>query len=196
MIVPRPASFAARIATANQFQDELFAALETLGFQVAINGTEHTHPSFVERLRGSTDQTSLAIRFQPDGVACLGTLPRTLYVEAKNARNIERTAYEQYMKLHAAGNVLTIVFGKLDWQWNFIERLTLVSGVVTVSKFPPAQRFPVEDDWIVPRRAHHWNTVRGTNPQASGTPYREILPSSLRPWSAFKSEVINRLTSL
>lgn len=196
MTLARSVSFDGRLATANKFQDDLFAALKTLGFQVVANGTEHTHPAFVERLRGSTDQTSLAIRFQPDGVACIGAIPRTLYVEAKNAGNIERTAYEQYMKLYAAGNLVAIVFGKLDWRWNFIERLQLVPGQETVSKFAPGQRFPVVDDWITPRQAQHWNALRFANPQASGTPYREIAPVSLLPWMTFKPEVISRLTSL
>ena len=187
--------FDSRIANAEQFQDALFAKLLELGFTVAVNGTEHTHPAFAEKLRHSTDQTSLAIRFQPDGVACIGSIPRTIYVEAKAARNIERTAYEQYMKLYNAGNVLAVVFGKLDWQWNFIEAIELSRGEDTVAKFPPARRFPVADGWIVPSQAQHWQTVKAENPGASGTAYREIVPASLNAWDAFKPAIVKRLTA-
>ena len=90
-----------RTVISSAFEKRLFSELESLGFVVAVNGTEHTHPDFVRALHRSADQTSLAIRFQPDAVAHIGNTPRAMYVEAKAAKNIEKTAYEQYMKLHA-----------------------------------------------------------------------------------------------
>jgi len=188
-------AFTYRLTTAEKFQTELFDALLSMGFAVALNGTEHTHPDFVAKLRASTDQTSLAIRFQPDGVACIGGIPRTVYIEAKHAVSIERTAYEQYVKLSAAGNILAVVFGKLDWQWNFIECIGLIRGEETVNSYSVANRFPVEDGWIVPRAAQHWRTVKIGNPGASGTPYREIAIGSLLAWEQFKPAVIERLSS-
>jgi len=122
-------SFEERSKAAKEFQDKLFADLQAMGFNVALNGTEHTHPAFVSELHRSEDQTSMAIRYAPDGVACIGKIPRSFYVEAKFARTIERNAWIQYGKLVEAGNILVIVFG---WEnntvFNFYENIKLIPG--------------------------------------------------------------------
>jgi hypothetical protein len=184
-----------RTAASTAFEQHLFAEIQNLGFGVALNGTEHTHPDFVSRLHGSIDQTSLAIRYQPDAVACIGKIPRSFYVEAKAAKNIEKTAYKQYRKLQNSGNILVVVFEKLDWRWNFVEDVQLIDGNITVSSFPISRRFPVDDEgWLCPRQCHWWHRIKARNPQASGTPYREVNQASLLEWAEFKRLIIERLT--
>lgn len=182
--------FSSRIAKARQFESQLFDKLSELGFRIAINGTEHTHPEFVEALKNSNDQTSLAIRFQPDGVARVGAIPRSFYVEAKDARAIERTAYEQYMKLHKAGNILIVVFKPFKWAWCFIEEMPLIDGRESVEAFPAKMRFPVDSDgWLCPKRTTH-GTGRGSN-----TPYRYIDSSKLRSWAKMKKDLLMKLSA-
>jgi hypothetical protein len=128
-------------------------------------------------------------------VACVGHIPRTFYVEAKAAKTIEKSAWEQYWKLVAAGNMLIIVFEKIRWGWNFLEEIELIPAEKTIASFPPERRFPVVDGWITPRISDRWNRIRQQNPQASGTPYRFIDEASLRLWPDFKQAVIQRLQS-
>lgn len=189
-------SFENRAQRSSEFENKLFDAIEKMGFAVARNGTEHTYPEFVSALHKSTDQTSLAIRFQPDGVAQIGKIPRSFYIEAKAAVTIERTAWEQYWKLHENGNVVVIVFGKLDWQWNLLEDIKLIPAAETVERFPPERRFPVIDGWITPRGSQRWASIQQASPQASGTPYREVNDGSLQEWALFKSEIIKRLSGV
>ena len=188
-------SFDDRIEAARKFEDALIENLRGIGFSVAKNGTEHTHHGFVGQLYRSTDQTSLAIRFQPDAVACIGNVPRTFYIEAKDAKNLEKTAHEQYVKLQSVGNVVAVVFGKLNWMWGFIEDIELIDGHKTVEPYPEERRFPVDDEgWIYPRKSDHWNNGTGaSNPQASGTPYREVDSCSLKEFSIFRNTVLQRL---
>jgi hypothetical protein len=188
--------FSGRIEKASKFEQELFDRIERLGFCVAMNGTEHTYPEFVDRLRKSTDQTSLAIRFQPDAVASIGKIPRSFFVEAKAAHTMERLAWEQYWRLYCNGNILVLVFEDFDWAWNFIEEIRLIPGEETVSSFPPKMRFPVVDGWITPRGSRRWRQLRNKIKRASFTPYRKVDGSSLRPWSEFRDGIIGRLEEL
>lgn len=190
--------FGGRIVKALSFEDALDKDLKKKNFHVARNGTEHTFPEFTNRLRLSDDPTSLAIRFQPDGIACIGRVPRSFYYEAKASRYIEKTAYEQYMAIREANGILVIVF-EWDtnyWRWNFIENIKLIPGGVTVNRFPPAKRFPVRDDWIIPRGSKRWETIRSNSSQASGTPYREVDITSLLYWEEFESKIIERLKNV
>lgn len=189
--------FSVRTGASAEFERCLFDAIGKMGFEVALNGTEHTHPDFVSGLHSSNDQTSLAIRYQPDAVACIGKIPRSFYVEAKAAKNIEKTAYEQYCKLQANGNILVVVFEKLGWQWNFIEDIDLIHGDMTVAPFPPERRFSVDEEgWLCPRQCSWWGQIKSSNLQASGTPYREVDISSLLEWAKFKQGIIDRLADL
>jgi hypothetical protein len=189
----RDSGFQYRIERANKFETELFQRLQEMGFGVARNGTEHTHPDFVNLLRQSSDQTSLAIRFQPDGVACIGRIPRSFYVEAKAGKNIEKTAWEQYQKLVNAGNIVVVVFGDLERRWQFADGLGLINGNATVEAFPSNKRFPVIDGWITPRGSGRWEQLRPGIVGASGTPYRQVDVTSLFEWGIFKSAIIRRL---
>lgn len=180
-------AFKDRIKVATEFERRLFEKIAEMGFRVAINGTEHTHPNFVKDLHSSRDQTSLAIRFQPDGVANIGRVPRSFYVEAKAAKTLERLAYEQYTKLHLSGNIVVLVFEKLDWGWCFIEEVPLEQAETTVAPFPKNRRFPIVDGWLAPRKAGR------RFGSGSGTQYRHVVPSGLRPFDSFKSTIIERL---
>jgi len=188
--------FSGRLEKASRFERELFGEIERLGFCVAMNGTEHTYPEFVEKLRQSTDQTSLAIRFQPDAVASINRIPRSFFVEAKAAHTMERLAWEQYWRLYCNGNVLVLVFEDFNWAWNFIEEINLITGEETVSSFPPEKRFPVIDGWITPRGSRRWRQLRGKIKRASFTPYREVDGSSLRLWGEFRDMIIDRLREI
>jgi hypothetical protein len=179
-------SFFDRSFSANIFAQRVFCEIEKMGFTVAMNGTEHTHPNFVSNLRQSTDQTSLAIRFQPDGVACIGNIPKTIYVEVKNATHIERLAYEQYIKLQQVGNIVIVIFGRKYRQgWNWIENIRFIPSKQVVDPYPISNRFPiVEDDWIAPRKHPNYLQLKTCN--MSGTDYKEVDESSLIPWELFK----------
>ncbi len=180
-------SFRDRLPKEQAFLNKLRPALEALSIRIAPNGTEYTHSDFMDALRQSQDLTALALRFQPDLVCYLRTEPgRPFYVETKAADTIERNAYEQYRRLAGLGHIITIVFEPFaTWRWNFVEDILLRHGTTTVNGFRPEHRFAVEDGWITPRNSPQWEAIRRQNPQASGTPYREVLPSGLRPWADF-----------
>ena len=174
-----------------RFEAELFQAVQEMGFNIAINGTEHTHPEFVSQLHRSTDQTSLAVRFQPDGVASVGKIPRTFYIEAKNSKMIEKTAHQQYCKLATLDNIVVVVFKPLSNGWCFADSMPLIHGSETVKPFPIGRRFPVDEDgWLCPRQV-------GRRPsRGSGTSYREIDPARLELWADFKSKVCSVLAGV
>jgi len=178
-------NFALRLEKSVTFEKAIFNRLQELGFTVAINGTEHTNPKFTNQLRHSTDQTSLSIRFQPDGVASIGKTPRSFFVEAKNSTCIEKRAYEQYMKLANNGNIVIVVFNfdLFGWKWCFVEDMLLIDGNDTVKQFP--NPFKVIDGWIYPNYKPRYG---------SGTPYREVDETWLYRFEGqFKPKVIQRL---
>lgn len=182
-----------RVKRGEEFVKQIFRKLHKLGFLVAINGTEYTHPKFIEHLRLSTDQTSLAIRFEPDGVIAWGEPPMTWYVEAKASDKIEKTAYEQYMKRQREGNVLIVVFQHRDIiYWQFIEQVEFINSNEYVNHY--ANPFPVIDGWIYPRRSQYWHDIKWDNPQASGTAYQVVDMTSLRPWHTIKQVFMEQLT--
>jgi len=201
-----------RQMVSTNFERQLFDRLAGMGFHIAQNGTEHTHPAFVDKLKRSTDQTSLAIRYQPDGVASLGEIPCSFYIEAKTTADpnqkthkIEKNAWEQYWRLQNNGNIVVIAFGKFQdrgnekaynfaWHWNFLKCIKLIPGQETVSHFPIGQRFPVENDWVYPRGSKRAAELRALgNDNFSGTPYREVVTESLLPWDTFRQSIIERL---
>lgn len=185
--------FQKRALLAEKFENSLFARLAEMGFVIAANGTEHTHPGFVARLKNSGDQTSLAIRFQPDAVAAIGKIPRSFYVEAKAAKTIEKQAWEQYEKLIGNGNILAIVFEGFSWAWNFWQHIRLMPAEETIGRYPVHQRFPVIDGWVTPRGSQQWKKIRTATPYASGTAFREVDRKSLLPFASFKEIVIAKL---
>lgn len=189
----RPQDFEGRIQVATKFEDEVLQKIKEMGFKIAKNGTEHTHPEFTECIRSSEDPTSLAIRFSPDAVAAIGKIPRSFFVEMKAGRAIERRAYQEYMKKHQHGQVVVVVFKmKGEWMWNTIESIGLEDGNKSVSCFPLEKRQPVDEHgWIVPSKQ-----FKKANGNASGTPYKYVLSASLIPFSEFKERVIKMLGKL
>ena len=182
-------TFKKRIQTGLDFETELFQKLSDIGFKIAMNGTEHTHPEFVDGLRNSTDQTSLSLRFQPDGVISIGKIPRSVFIEAKASKAIEKLAYIQYLKLKEMGSIVVVVFKVFGNGWCFIEDMPIIDGNKTVESFPEGRRFPVEDGWIVPRKCNR------KPKNGSGTPYREINSFNLNDWCDFKKIIIEKLMS-
>lgn len=177
-----------RFEHARAFETAILDDLRRKGFMVMRNGSEDQRAEFVDGLQTSRDPTSLFIRFQPDLIARVG--PRSVYIDPKAGGAIEKLAWEQYLRLAAAGCLLVIVSGKQEPpRWNFLTRLRLIDGQETVARFPTPP--PVIDGWGHPRASAHWNEAqRHTNPQASGTAYREIDESSLLPWAALDVGVL------
>lgn len=169
-------AFDSRLAKAKAFEDDVERFCIACGYQVAKNGTEHTHPIFVELLRQNNSEASKFVRFAPDGVALMAACG-VVHWEAKSGNNIERDAYETYLKYHDMDcRVLVFVRsnrGNVYCQW--IERIGFVPSIDVVSRFK--RRHPIdEDDWITPRA----DPNRIKSGRASGTPYKEIDFESLK----------------
>lgn len=187
--------FEDRANLSSTYEDKLFESIYSQGFMFAKNGTEHTHPDFVGELHYSSDQTSKAIRFQPDGVACIGNIPRTFYVEAKRSVTLEKDAYEQYTKLHSVGNIVVIFFAKYESAWSFIEDIQFEPAEQTVNRYN--NNLPIIDGWISPRELpiDEYRKWKKKFPLASGTPYKKVDRVCLRKYDDFKYEMINRLSN-
>jgi len=185
--------FYTRQTHGSKVEATLFKELDKLGFDLARNGTEHTHPQFVEKLHRSTDQTSLSIRFQPDGVVSLGQIPKSFYVEVKASTAIEKLAYEQYAKLVNNGNILVLFFyiKRLvteKWKWQFLQNIRFKDSQQHVNQFNDP--YPVIDEWICPREHCNWNKLRKERNVQSGTPYKEIDLSSLFDFGLFYQIIV------
>lgn len=168
-------AFEQRLKQAKAFEMDVEAFCRHKFVAVAKNGTEHTHPDFVDLLRRRSDSGSKLVRFAPDGVALqVGGL---WHWEAKASQNIERDAYETYMAYHDMGAKLLVFVrspqtGQVYWQR--IERIGFIPSELVVVRYRPERRHPIdEDDWICPRQGHGF---AGTG---SGTPYKEIDFDSL-----------------
>ncbi len=142
---------------------------------VALNGTEHTHPEFVNMLRSNNSGQSLFIRYAPDGVLLKhGTV---VHFDVKASKTIEKNAYNTYLKYQNAG-CRVVLMVKHDGRWfvQDIEKLKLIDGNATVAEFP--NPFPVDaEGWICPRYSG-----RTLISKMSGTPYRYIDMNSMKPW--------------
>lgn len=170
--------FEKRLAPGQAAEAEAWSRLEKSGWCVAKNGTEHTHPDFVAKLRGNNSPAALFVRFAPDGVIHRNN--QVVHCDVKVGKSIEKSAWETYMKYHEAGCfVVLFVKHENDWFWQWVEKVQLVDGSKSIEKFPENKRFPVDKDgWICPRK-----TSRNVcNEKMSGTPYRYIDMASLNKW--------------
>ena len=61
--------FNSRMSPAAVFENQVERFCCKMFTSVARNGTEHTHPDFVELLRRNNSEASKFVRFAPDGVA-------------------------------------------------------------------------------------------------------------------------------
>jgi hypothetical protein len=198
--------FVFRLDRAKSYEFALVELLNQSGFVTALNGTEHTHPDFANQLRSSEDPTSLFIRFQPDGVACIGNTPRTFYFEVKSSRTIEKMAYDQYMKLASLGNIVVIFFGfkndnLVEFRWNFIEDIRMRNSYSVLDGYKKVngenqENIPIIDNWLTPRMLpkESYEQWKQKN-KSSGTPYAVVNFSSLLVLSDFKEMIINRLNN-
>lgn len=183
-------AFKDRLLVASIYEKQIFSLLKEIGFDVAMNGTEHHYPDFVKRLRQSKDQTSLSIRYQPDGVISIGNVPQSCFIDPKAGKTIEKDAYLQYRKLCDIGNRVILIFAGFNNAWNFIENIKLIPANETTDSFKPEHRHPIVDGWITPRASIYWMShLRFKNRLASGTPYREVDKTSLYHWMSFKQSV-------
>lgn len=174
--------FGARIQGAQEFErvlDEMLRRHPRV-VDLAKNGTEHTHASFVERLRTNSSPASKFVRYAPDGVVLLSD-NTVWHYEAKRGNSLERDAYEVY-KAYAAGGCTVMLFFLIGSQVFFqrVEMVRFLDSREEVAKFEEHRRFPVdEDNWICPRlKAGFRPTDR-----MSGTPFRYVDPASLRRWA-------------
>lgn len=164
-------TFTDRLKLAKQFEKDVETYLDARKkvLSVVKNGTEHTHPDFVELLRKNDSATSKLIRFAPDGVALCAN-KTVIHWEAKASNNIEKDAYETYMKYFDMGCQLVIfVRNKLGRVYfSNVQNISFIPSKLIVNKFPENPYFVDEDDWIHPRKSG--NKVGG----GSGTPYKKI----------------------
>lgn len=165
-------SFSNRLENAIKFENWTEDYCAKRMKSVARNGTEHTHPEFVALLRTNNKPRSKFVRFAPDGVM-LKENGSVFHWEAKNSVNIEKDAYETYLKYEKVGCTV-IVFVK-DRKGNVYYqnagKISFLDSHEHVSKFP--NPLPVENGWISPRAGH------GTSGKGSGTPYKVVNISSL-----------------
>jgi hypothetical protein len=165
-------TFAKRIQIAEKFESWVESFCAERMQSVARNGTEHTHPEFVELLRRNNKTRSKLIRFAPDGVM-LSIKGDVFHWEAKCSVNIEKDAYETYMKYYDIGcKVIVFIRNKIgDVYWQNVENIKFIDSNDFVSKFP--RPLPVVNGWISPRMGHM------TNMDGSGTPYKVVDLDSL-----------------
>ena len=176
-----------RLARGVEFEREVEAYCQTHSIAVARNGTEHTHPDFVAQLRSRNDEQSKFIRFAPDGV-CLIESAGVIHWEAKYSNNLEKDAYETYLKYSDMGCKVYIFF-KHPKTYEVYSSEVLSIGFVpsesVVSVYPVARRHPIcEEDWIWPRLGFGHKSSA-----ASGTPYREVDFQSLKHITDFYARI-------
>lgn len=195
-----------RLERAKNYETALIKMLNLSGFVTALNGTEHTHPDFVNKLRNSEDPTSLSIRFQPDGVAYIGNTPRSFYFEAKSSSTIEKNAYDQYINLARNGNIVVLFFGsdknEIIFKWIFVEDLKFKNSKYLLKKFKnqngsKQKDIPIIDNWFYPRKLddsdyNEWKKKY----KASGTPYANIDTSCLLDIDLFKNLMLDKLKNI
>ncbi len=178
--------FADRLRLGTEFESEVFEALLVHEKVTAVvnNGTEHTHPEFVDGLRGIGSAASKFVRYAPDGVLQTST-GDVLHYDAKASKAIEKNAYEVYMSYVSVGcRVLLFVRHDDGIYWTDVEDMTFKDSHEVVGQFPEQRRFPVVDGWIAPREKPGF---RSTN-RMSGTPYKEIDPACLKKWAPSQVE--------
>ena len=161
-------SFASRLESGKEWEHEVVELLEQNPrvVSVALNGTEHTHPEFVDRLRKNDSQESKLLRYAPDGVY-LGATGFVYHWEAKHSTAIEKDAWMVYAAYQMIGCSIVVFVKHPDTGKRYyaeLQNMKLIPGEETVKRFPPENRFPVEDGWIM---------------RPGRTPYREIDFESL-----------------
>ncbi len=173
-------TFNGRLKIGEIFENEIEAYFLDKKVISAKNGTEHTHPDFVNSLRNNKTDGAKMIRFEPDGIASIKN--DVICWEAKCGKHLERDAYETYMKYNSIGKRI-IMFLKIgeEVKWQYVDKISFIDSYEIVNKFPDNPH-PVKDGWIYPRLG---NNIGG----GSGTPYREVDILSLENnivWNTWK----------
>jgi len=165
------ADFQKRLTDGESFEQELIELLNAMPDIVDVieNGTEHTHPGFIDQLRKNKTEQSKLLRFAPDGVF-LQSDESIIHYDAKASRSIERDAYETYQKYWNMGFRIVIFVrpprkSTIHWQW--LDQIRFLDSHEEVSRYD--RQFPVDQDgWILPRSDGDW--YYGSH--MSGTPFR------------------------
>lgn len=162
-------AFNDRLASGKEWEEEVYHFLteNPRVISVAFNGTEHTHPEFVDMLRRNNEKSAALLRYQPDGVF-LTDSGDVYHFEAKHATAIEKMAWMVYRGLASIGaHVMVFVKHPItgDTYYSDVAKMLLIPGEITVARYPEGRRFPVHDGWI------H---------RPGRTPYREIDFDSMK----------------
>jgi len=160
-------AFESRLQTGVEFEEQVVSYLESHNFTVTRYGSEYTDKDIANQIRSSSSPEALVLRYKPDGIALKNM--DLFFWEAKNGMNIEKNAYEQYIKIEQQGSKV-IVFSKSNNSvyCATIGKIKFLDSNEIVNRFPENRRLPVVDGWITPRLGH------GTNGKGSGTPYKQI----------------------
>lgn len=168
--------FAQRLAAGQEFESDLVAKLTERGNQCAMNGTEHTHPDFVGRLRSDDSEAAKFIRYAPDGVMITKS-GEVIHYDAKDARAIEKDAYETYLKYRQSGcRVVVFVKNGGAIYYQDVDKIRFLDSHSYVATFPERMRLPVVDGWITPRASRN----QFKRSRMSGTPFKYIDFSSMK----------------
>jgi hypothetical protein len=143
------------------FEKYIFSLLENHEKIISVirNGTEHTHPTFVDLLRINTTAGSLFVRHAPDGVF-LDDKDDVHYYECKASMCIEKESYETCMQYHSLGLDLIL------YCWDAYTDNSVYCQSIENIKF----RYY---DWKYPRES-------GEKYNGSGTPYNIIITDGLK----------------
>ncbi len=168
--------FENRLERGLQAERRVFGQLEAEGHDVVRNGTEHTHPNFVSRLRDNDTEAAKFIRYAPDG-AYRTNEGQVIHFDVKAANAIEKDAWNVYRAHEAAGCrvKLYIEFGGKSYsQW--LSDVRFLDSHSYVERFQEVRRFPIDEQgWICPRQKPGFRP----DGKMSGTPYKYLDFDSL-----------------
>ena len=156
--------FDKRVEKGQSCEDKIEKFLTRVCKSVAKNGTEHTHPFFVDKLRKNDSLQSKLVRYAPDGVV-LKHNGDVIHWDAKGSVFIERDAYETYMRYVNQGMKL-IICVCTDYGGFFWQRVDQIEFDDNLRRCCPRD----ENGWLLPRECRNWDEHNG-----SGTPYKLML---------------------
>lgn len=181
--------FKERLAKAQQFEQEVEQYCCILAQAVAKNGSEHTHPDFVNLIRNYNDPGAKLVRFEPDGIFLSNN--KVWHWEAKRAKSIEKDAYNTYLAYENLGCSVLIFFKHPNGNkvfWNYISNIGFLDSVKVISKYTKYVQPPIDDfGWIYPRLSSYFVNF------GSGTPYKEINFDTLKEIPNFYETIKNNL---
>lgn len=197
-------SFEDRVKKHDSYARYVFRKLEKEGKPVTILAIEHTHPSFIDKIKeyNLDDATSRVIANMPDGAYI--NLPKleTVLLDVKRGDSIEKKAYEEYITYYKRGcNLELRIKNKMEEEYQVpIQEIKFLDSDKYIEKtFSPENRMPIVDGWICPRKwsLDKYNKWRDRNKRASGTPFKYIDFDGIREFRLNKEpESVNKLNQL